>query len=56
VANPGGIIFDVSDRFIDPFGHPRALNVTGLFFVLLGVIYLAIWVLVRPYKPKTKAD
>ncbi len=56
VANPGGIIFDVSDRVIDPFGHPRALNVTGLFFVLLGTIYLAIWVLVRPYKPKTKAD
>lgn len=51
VANPGGIILDVSDRVIDPFGHPRAINVTGLFFVLLGSIYLAIWILTRPYKP-----
>ncbi len=48
VTNPGGIIFDVSDRVIDPFGHPRALNVTGLFFVLLGTIYLALWILLKP--------
>lgn len=55
VANPSGIILDVSDRFIDPLGHPRTINVTGLFFALLGTIYLAIWILARPYKPR-KSD
>lgn len=48
VTNPGAILFDVSDRVIDPLGHPRALNVTGLFFVLLGSIYLALWILAQP--------
>ena len=43
IANPSGIILNVSDRVIDPFGHPRALNVTLLFFGLLSVLYLAIW-------------
>ncbi len=48
VTNPGGIILNVSDRVIDPFGHPRAVNVTGLFFILLSVLYLAIWQLFNP--------
>jgi uncharacterized membrane protein len=52
VANPSGIILDVSDRVIDPFGHPRAFNVTALFFIFLGAIYLAIWILFRPKTPK----
>lgn len=49
VTNPGGIILNVSDRIIDPFGHPRALNVTVLFFVLLSTLYLAIWQFLGPY-------
>jgi len=44
VTNPSGIIVNVSQRVIDPFGHPRAINMTGLFFVLIGVMYLAIWI------------
>jgi len=48
VADPGGLILDVSDRVVDPFGHPRAINVTVLFFVLIGTIYLAIWIWARP--------
>lgn len=52
ITNPSGIILNVSDRVLDPFGHPRALNVTGLFFVLLSTIYLAIWLFMRPSSSK----
>jgi uncharacterized membrane protein len=48
VTDPGGIILNVSDRILDPFGYPRALNITGLFFVTLGSIYLAIWLFLPP--------
>jgi uncharacterized membrane protein len=50
IANPSGIILNVSDRLIDPLGHLRAFNVTGLFFVLLSVMYLAIWLVFKPAK------
>lgn len=53
VTNPGGIILNVSDQVVDPFGHPRALNVTGLFFVLLGSMYLALWLALQPRKKRT---
>jgi uncharacterized membrane protein len=54
VTNPSGIIISVSDRVIDPFGHPRAINMTGLFFVLIGVMYLAVWVFMRPEQSHSK--
>lgn len=47
IANPGGVLVNVSDS-IDPFGNPRAFNVTFLFFILISVIYLAFWVATRP--------
>ena len=50
IANPSGIILNVSDRLIDPLGHLRAFNVTGLFFVLISVMYLAVWVAFKPAK------
>jgi uncharacterized membrane protein len=52
ITDPGGIILNVSDRVLDPFGYPRALNITGLFFVLLGTIYLSIWLFLRPSNSK----
>jgi uncharacterized membrane protein len=48
VSNPSGLIINVSDRLIDPFGHPRAINVTSLFFVLISGIYFALWLFLRP--------
>jgi len=54
VTNPSGIIISVSDRVIDPFGHPRAINMTGLFFVLISVMYLAIWIFFRPQQSRSK--
>jgi uncharacterized membrane protein len=54
LADPRGIILNISDRIIDPFGHPRALNVTGLFFVLLSSLYFAIWQFVKPLNNRRK--
>lgn len=48
LADPSGLILNVSDRILDPFGHPRAINVTFLFFILLSVLYFAFWLFVRP--------
>ena len=50
VSNPGGIILNVSDRVVSPLEHPRAINVTVLFFILLSVLYVAIWVGTGPHK------
>ena len=41
LANPGGLILNTYDRLIDPFGHPRMINVTSLLFV-------AIWQFLKP--------
>lgn len=54
LTNPSGVIVSVSDRIVDPLGHPRALNITGLFFVLLSSLYFAIWNFVRPPKSGRK--
>jgi hypothetical protein len=53
VTNPNGVILNVSDRLIDPLGHLRAFNVTGLFFVLLSVMYLAVWLAFGPPKKRS---
>ena len=52
VKDPGGIILNVSDRVIDPFGHPRAITITALFFILLSTLYAAIWLATGPHKVK----
>ncbi|MGA3150632.1 MAG: DUF1361 domain-containing protein [Candidatus Saccharimonadales bacterium] len=53
ITNPSSLIINVSDRIIDPLGHMRAFNVTGLFFVLLSVMYGAIWLVLRPVKKRS---
>jgi uncharacterized membrane protein len=52
ITNPGSVLVNVSDRIVDPFGSPRALNVTLLFFILVNVIYLAFWLFSHPVKFK----
>lgn len=39
VFNPAGILFDVSDRFVNPGSHPQAAIVTLVFFVLISALY-----------------
>jgi len=43
LTNPGGLLFDVSERVINPFTYPQAFVTTGTFFLLLGSVYLVIW-------------
>lgn len=50
VVNPAGVIFDVSDRFINPVAHGRTFEVTALFFVLIGSMYFVLWNIVETIK------
>lgn len=52
LTNPGGIIFDVSYRLINPLGGRQMVSTTILFFVLLSSLYWAIW---QGLHPKTLA-
>jgi uncharacterized membrane protein len=46
LINPMGLIFDVSDSFINPAAHPNAFTTTLMFFVLLTSIYAVSYELV----------
>lgn len=54
LTNPSGLILNITDRLINPFGYPRALNVTALFFVVISVMYGALWLFLRPVASKPK--
>lgn len=43
LVNPAGILFDVSERVINPLTHIEAFSTTALFFVLLSSIYIVVW-------------
>lgn len=43
LLKPAGLLFDVSDRFINPAVHSQTYIVTGVFFVVLLSIYWVIW-------------
>lgn len=47
IVNPAGILFDVSDRIINPGAHPQAFVTTATFFVLISSVYLVTWQFVR---------
>lgn len=51
LVNPAGILFDVSERVINPFSHPQVLLTTLTFFMLLGSIYMVVW---QFYRASTK--
>lgn len=53
ITNPSGVIVNVSDRIIDPFGSARAFNITILFFLMLSIIYAAVWWVLRPMPRKS---
>jgi uncharacterized membrane protein len=40
LINPAGVLFDVSDPFVNPTAHPQAFTTTVMFFVLLSSIYV----------------
>jgi uncharacterized membrane protein len=43
VVNPAGILFDISDRFLNPATYPEMFIITGIFFVLLATLYYVLW-------------
>jgi len=43
LVNPGGVLFDVSDRVQHPAAYPQMLLVIGGFFVLLASMYNVLW-------------
>lgn len=43
VTNPAGILFDISERVINPTAHPQTYATTLMFFVLLSTGYYAVW-------------
>lgn len=47
LINPAGIIFDISEPFINPRSHPQAFTTTLMFFVLIGSIYAVIYNLAK---------
>lgn len=47
LANPFSLLFDISDRFINPSQHPHTITTTLSFFVLLSSMYLVVWYLIR---------
>jgi uncharacterized membrane protein len=52
LSNPGGLLFDVSERVINPFTYPQAFVTTSTFFLLLGSMYLVVWQLTQVFDSK----
>ncbi len=50
ILNPAGVIFDVSDRIINPIAYGQTFQVTALFFVLLGSLYFTFWNITKALK------
>lgn len=47
IANPFGLLFDVTNRVINPTDHAQTFTTTLLFFGLLGFMYATIWFAIR---------
>ena len=54
LTNPSGLILNITDRLINPFGYPRALNVTAILFVLISTVYFALWLFLKPVATREK--
>jgi uncharacterized membrane protein len=48
--NPASVIFDVSDRILNPNAHPQIFSTTISFLALLASIYAILWQLSRTTK------
>jgi uncharacterized membrane protein len=52
IFKPAGLLFDVSDRLINPAAHSDTYQVTAVFFVFLFSIYWVIWELGQTLKAR----
>jgi uncharacterized membrane protein len=46
VVNPAGLLFDLSERVINPVVHAQTFVVTFVFFVVIGSTYMVIYELI----------
>jgi uncharacterized membrane protein len=54
LVNPAGLLFDVSDQFVNPTQHPQFVTTTLMFFALLFGIYVVLWQVIQVLQPKRK--
>ena len=47
IFSPASLLFDVSDRLLNPGAHPQVFSTTAAFFVLLSSIYVVVFYIVR---------
>jgi uncharacterized membrane protein len=47
LTNPGGLIFDISDRFMHPSAYPEMFLTTSIFLLLISMLYGLAWYAVR---------
>lgn len=47
IFQPAGLLFDVSDRFINPGNHPQTFLITLVLFLFLATIYFVIYEVLR---------
>jgi len=50
LTNPGGLIFDTSNRLIHVSDYPTAFATSSMFFILLGSMYFIAWSGVKAIK------
>ncbi len=43
LVSPTGLLFDISERILNPLLYPQSIITTLTFFVLIGSIYAVIW-------------
>lgn len=46
LTSPAGILFDISERIINPTAHSQTFITTATYFALLGLGYYCLWRLV----------
>lgn len=47
LTNPGGLLFDISDRFMHPASYPDMFQATGIFALLISSLYGLAWYGIR---------
>jgi uncharacterized membrane protein len=47
LVNPLGLLFDVSERVVNPLAHPQVFLTTTTFFALLSSMYFVVWKFTR---------
>lgn len=43
LVNPAGILFDISNTFLNPTNYDRSFLITGIFFVTISSLYAVAW-------------